>query len=60
MSQKQNDQIYFQMYKLGFERKSGRGGWGFILDKKRKGCLRLFLKLVDSSGLGLVQGLLWG
>ena len=33
---------------------------GFILDKKRKGCLRLFLKLVDSSGLGLAQGLFWG
>ena len=25
VSQKQNDQIYFQMYKLGFEWKSGRG-----------------------------------
>ena len=26
MSQKQNDQIYFQMYKFGFETKSGSGG----------------------------------
>ena len=38
-----------------------RGG---NLAKKRKGCLRLFLKLVDSSGLGLglgvAQGLFWG
>ena len=28
VSQKQNDQIYFQMYKLGFEWKSGRGVGG--------------------------------
>ena len=34
-----------------------RGG---DLAKKRKGCLRLFLKLVVSSGLGVAQGLFWG
>ena len=33
---------------------------GNLAKKRRKGCLRLFLKLVDSSGLGVVQGLFWG
>ena len=34
---------------------------GFNLDKKgkAKGCLKLFLKLVDSSDLGSVQCLFW-